>query len=141
MKCWLSILAFMGLAVTSWPASAADGLLHMRCDWQKTTDMKSLQTEKTSGSADFFYDPISDLTGTMRKEGFDSPFVAATRDNLIEGIAHYEADGSPAEQRVEINRYTGAIMNAIKTVKGSQVLEGTCKRISGPDFGAGTGDQ
>ena len=141
MKNWLWIVACIGVTVTSWPASAADRLLHLRCDWQKSTNPGSTKTEKISGSVDFFYDPISDLTGTMRKEGFDPSFVAAIRDNLIEGIAHYEAEGSPAEQRVEINRYTGTIRNAIRTAKGVQLLHGTCRRISGPDFGGNAGGQ
>jgi hypothetical protein len=137
MKALSSITAFMAVVAVSWPASAATGLLHVTCAWRKSTDMKTFESRPLTGQVDFFYDPISDLTGTMRKDGFDPSFVASTRDNLIEGIAHYEADGSAAEQRVEINRYTGAIMNWIKTVKGAEVLEGTCTRISGPDFGQG----
>lgn len=127
-----STLLAAGLAL---PARGAEGLLHLTCAWQKSTDMKTYRSEPLTGSIDVFYEPSSDLTGTMRKDGFDHPFVAGIRDKLIEGIVHYQADGAAAEQRVEINRYTGAIMNLIKTASGAQVLEGTCTRISGPDFG------
>lgn len=130
----IAILGFILAAVT--PAVAgADNLLHVRCTWKKVTDMKTLKTEPMSGATDVFYEPISDLTGTMKKDGFDHPFVAATRDNLIEGIAHYQDEGGSAEQRIEINRYSGAIINSIKTSAVAQVLVGTCVRISGPDFG------
>lgn len=135
MKCWVFLIACTGAAAASLPALGADNLLHIRCEWRKSTDMKTFQTTPKSGAVDFFYEPISDLTGTVRKDGFDPTFVAGTRDNLIEGIAHYTADGASAEQRVEINRYTGAIMNSIKTAKVAQVIEGECTRISGPDFG------
>ena len=117
------------------PATAAGNLLHMSCDWTRSTDMKSYRTVPASGTTDFFYEPISDLTGTMRKDGIDETFVAGVRDKLIEGIVHYKVDGSPAEQRVEINRHSGAIMNLIKIGDAATVLEGKCRRISGPDFG------
>lgn len=117
------------------PDARAEGLLHLRCEWKKSTDMKTHVTTPHAGSTEFFYDPISDLSGTMRKEGFEPPFVAATGNNLIEGVAHYQVDGAAAEQRVEINRRSGAITNLIKTGKTAQVLEGKCIRISGPDFG------
>lgn len=136
-------LAIFALAAgTFHPAAAGvEDLLHVRCVWKKVTDMKTLKTEPMSGTTDFFYEPISDLTGTMKKDGFDHLFVAGTRDNLIEGISHYDVDGTPAEQRVEINRYSGAIMNSVKTAATAQVLQGTCTRISGPDFGQDSGGQ
>lgn len=130
----LAILAALTLA-TPVTAVASTGLLVMKCEWQKSTDMQTFKTESISGSVEFRYDPISDLTGTMMKEGFLHPFVASTGDRLIEGIAHYEIDGAPAEQRVEINRKTGAILNLIKTSKGTLALQGKCERISGPVFG------
>ena len=134
------VVAFVMASVT--PVMAAnENLLHVRCTWKNVTDMKTLKTEPLSGTTDFFYEPISDLTGTMTKDGFDHPFVAGTRDNLIEGIAHYQEEGAPAEQRVEINRYSGAIMNLIKTGKAIRVHEGSCDRISGPDFGQGNDSQ
>ncbi len=126
------------VALTLMPPAAAmasTGLLVMKCEWKKSTDMQTFKTESTAGGAEFRYDPISDLTGTMMKEGFAYLFVASTGDKLIEGIAHYEIDGAPAEQRVEINRNTGAILNLIKTSKGTMALQGTCTRISGPAFG------
>lgn len=122
-------------AALALPASGAEGVLHMRCAWKKVTDMKTLQTKPQPGGTDFYYSPASDLTGTMTKDGFDHPFVAGIRDRLIEGVAHYQAEGVAAEQRVEINRYTGAIKNLVMTATSTEVLEGTCTRISGPDFG------
>ena len=134
-----TLLAFVMLvllpAAFAQPLAAAAGLLHVTCTWKKTTDMQTLNTEPTFGTTDFFYDPISDLTGTLTKDGFDHPFIAGTRDNLIAGVSHYQADGVPAEQRVEINRYTGAIKNFVKVGTTVQVVEGTCTRISGPAFG------
>lgn len=129
--------ALPALIVTAFalPAFGADNVLHMRCAWTKSTDMKTLQSEPLSGTTDFFYETISDITGTMSKDGFDHSFVAGIRDNLIEGVSHYQVAGAAAEQRVEINRYSGAIMNLVKTASKVQVLEGTCTRISGPDFG------
>lgn len=135
-----AIVAFVLIVATPVDASS-DRLLHMRCTWRKVTDMKTFKTEPVSGTADFFYDPISDLTGTMMKDGFIHPFVAGTRDNLIEGAAHYQEEGAPAEQRVEINRRSGAIMYLMKTPKETRVLEGVCVRISGPDFGQEIGPQ
>ena len=136
MRTLPAIVMFVLLpAAFAQPVAAAEGLLHVTCAWKKTTDMKTLKTEPMSGTTDFFYDPISDLTGTLTKDGFDHPFVAGTRDNLIEGVSHYQIDGVAAEQRVEINRYTGAIRNVVKTGTTAQALEGTCTRISGPDFG------
>lgn len=118
------------------PAIAAnENLLHVRCTWKKVTDMKTLKTEPMSGTTDIFYEPISDLTGTMTKDGFEHPFVAGTRDNLIEGMAQYQVDGANAEQRIEINRYSGDIMNSVRTATSAEVLQGNCTRISGPDFG------
>jgi len=128
-------IAVVTLAPASLSAAEIEGLLRMKCEWQRSTDMKTLQSETISGSTEFIYDPISDLTGTMTKEGLASPFVASTGDTLIEGIAHYSDDGAPAEQSVEINRNTGAILNMIKTAKGVRALEGVCTRISGPTFG------
>ncbi len=137
----ISALAFALVAIAcGTPAMAAEGVLHLRCDWKKLTDMKTLQAQPLSGSVDVFYDPISDLTGTMTKSGFDGSFVAGVHDKLIAGVAHYQADGAAAEQRVEINRYTGAIMNLVRTATTAQVLEGQCTRISGPDFGQGGSD-
>lgn len=117
------------------PLARAEEPLHMTCAWKQSTDMKTYRTTPASGTTDFFYDPVSDIAGTMRKEGFDPPFVASTGNNLIEGVAHYEADGAAAEQRVEINRRTGDIKNLIKTATAAQVLEGKCIRVSGPEFG------
>ncbi|MCX6848279.1 MAG: hypothetical protein NTY98_05115 [Verrucomicrobia bacterium] len=127
----LAVLVFP----TPVPALASTGLLIMKCEWQRSTDMQTHNTVNAFGSVEFRYDPIGDLIGTMMKEGFSHPFIASTGGKLIEGRAQYEVDGAPAEQRVEINRYTGAITNFIMTSKGIVVLQGKCTRISGPDFG------
>lgn len=142
MRMTRTFLILMGLSTSfAVPAHATEGVLRVKCEWRQSTDMQSLRTEKVTGSSEFIYDPVSDLTGTMAKEGLDASFVATTRDNLIEGIAHYAVDGEAAEERVVLNRRTGEIRNIVKRSKSARLLEGTCIRISGPVFGQETDGQ
>lgn len=128
----------MAAAAAASPVHATEGVLRVKCAWQHDTDIKSMQTRDITGNAEFTYNPINDLNGSMTKEGLKATFVAATRDNVIEGIAHYVADGVAVEERVELNRRTAEIWNTIKTAKGGHLLRGTCVRLSGPDFGKET---
>lgn len=135
---WTALLAASLMASVSLPASATEGVLRVRCQWHSDTDLKGFATKDLAGTLELTYEPSSDLTGTMIKEGLTAVFVAATRDNLIEGVAHYVVDGATAEERIELNRNTGVILNVIRTPTSAHLLRGTCVRLSGPDFGKDT---
>lgn len=129
------LMSVVGLAAGAPAFASTEGVLRLQCSWRSSTDLQNLHVEKLTGSFTLVYDPMSDISGTITKEGLNETFVSGIRDRFIAGSAYYKEGGLPVEQHIEINRNTGAIKNVIKKGGSDTLLEGRCTRVSGPSFG------
>ena len=136
----IEIVLAVALVTNAADMASADDLLTLKCDWIKSTNLKTAYVERVSGSSMYTYEPLSDITGLIKKEGFNETFIAGMKDKYIEGSVHYKENNMSFEQHVQINRNTGVIRSFVQSAKERVLLEGKCIRVSGPSFGGEPGE-
>lgn len=133
MACLIALLA---MPATGGPATAAavDKLLRLKCVWELSQDLKTGLVQRVSGEQMLLFKGNGSAYFQLEVEGMPSPFLTSTSDTYLTAESRYRSGATQMTEKLEVNRYTGAIRKWLRWGDSGSLYQGKCTKVTSSLF-------
>lgn len=113
---------------------AAEKITRLQCVWKTSQDLQSRLVERARGAKMLVYRSTGGTNGQLSVEGVGVPFSASMSEVYLQGDAKYKTGSVLISEKLEVNRFTGAVKKWQMKGNSGGLYEGECLPVAGPLF-------
>lgn len=131
---WLA--ALMAVLATDGPAAAAtvDKQLRLKCVWELSQDLKTGLVQRVSGEQMLLFKGNGSAYVQVEVEGMPAPLLTSTSDTYLTAETRYRSGATQMTEKLEVNRYTGAIRKWLRWADSGSLYQGKCTKVTSSLF-------